>query len=469
MNKFKIVIILIASTIAIFVVANLIVNQSSKNEFDTAEINTDNINLDCSGVWEGSPLCVERKNAFIALQNLESKFVQINDIVQQSNTNNFNQARILKREGDQFLKDEFYFKAENKYKESLKILNQLSSDFLDTINELKNKGKIAYDKNELEISLEYYLEAKELIDDNEIELYISKINNRSEIEKYNLIALESLEKNKFELAREKNNLALNLDNQFAPTLKLKLEIYKKEKKFNFTKALKLFYQAVDNDNFNLAKDNLFKATKLMPSSQEITQAQNTLLLAERKFYIEKYEIEKNEFKLLEKWDEAMNSLNKLKEINPGLINNEEELYLKSIIKFYKLFDIHKNQPDRLSSQDVLEEANYNYDLGMKLSSNKTGKLNDDLLEIKTLIEQYSQRTVITFRSNNQTYLDIKRFKKFEPFKEFSISVRPGEYIFIAKKPGIEAKRKEFLVSPNTSNLFFYIGCDIVCEVIKLDD
>ena len=192
MNKFKIVIILIASTIAIFVVANLIVNQSSKNEFDTAEINTDNINLDCSGVWEGSPLCVERKNAFIALQNLESKFVQINDIVQQSNTNNFNQARILKREGDQFLKDEFYFKAENKYKESLKILNQLSSDFLDTINELKNKGKIAYDKNELEISLGYYLEAKELIDDNEIELYISKINNRSEIEKFNLIALESV-------------------------------------------------------------------------------------------------------------------------------------------------------------------------------------------------------------------------------------------------------------------------------------
>ena len=469
MNKAKIVIILIALTIAIFIIANLIVNRSSKNELDLAEVNIDNINLDCSGVWEDNPVCLERKNAFIALQNLDKKFAQLNDIVQKSNTNNFNQARITKRAGDQFLKDEFYFKAENKYKESLGILNKLSSDFLDKINDLKNKGKLAYDTNDLDISLEYYLEAKELINDNEIELYISKINNRSEIEQYNLIALESLKKNKFESAREKNNLALNLDNQFAPTLELKLEINKKEKKFNFTKLLKLIYQAVDNNDFDLAKDNLSKAIKLMPTSQEIIQVQNTLMLAERKFYIEKYEVEKNKFKLLEKWTDAINALNKLKKINPGIINNEEEEYLLSVIKFYKLWNIHKNQPNRLSSKEVLEEADNNYELGMNLSSNKTKQLNDDLLEIKTLIEEYSRRITITFKSNSQTYLDIKRFKKFDPFKEFSISVRPGEYTFIAKKTGIEAKRKSFLVSPNVSNLSFYIGCDFVCEVIKLND
>ena len=450
MNKAKIVIILIALTIAIFIIANLIVNRSSKNELDLAEVNIDNINLDCSGVWEDNPVCLERKNAFIALQNLDKKFAQLNDIVEKSNTNNFNQARITKRAGDQFLKDEFYFKAENKYKESLGILNKLSSDFLDKINDLKNKGKLAYDTNDLDISLEYYLEAKELINDNEIELYISKIN-------------------KFESAREKNNLALNLDNQFAPTLELKLEINKKEKKFNFTKLLKLIYQAVDNNDFDLAKDNLSKAIKLMPTSQEIIQVQNTLMLAERKFYIEKYEVEKNKFKLLEKWTDAINALNKLKKINPGIINNEEEEYLLSVIKFYKLWNIHKNQPNRLSSKEVLEEADNNYELGMNLSSNKTKQLNDDLLEIKTLIEEYSRRITITFKSNSQTYLDIKRFKKFDPFKEFSISVRPGEYTFIAKKTGIESKRKSFLVSPNVSNLSFYIGCDFVCEVIKLND
>tara|TARA_B100001057_G_scaffold133449_1_gene132822 strand:- start:5963 stop:7378 length:1416 start_codon:yes stop_codon:yes gene_type:complete len=470
MNKTTVVVILILATALIFIIATLVVNKSFDNENNPAQVDIKNLDLDldCSGVWEDSPICKERKNAFIALQNLDRRMNALDTVVQESNTNNYNQAKVSKREGDKFLREEFYFKAENKYKEALNILNKLDSDFTKKIKELKNKAKYEYDKNNLKKANEIFLELQNLINDSEIEEYILKIQYRSQILEYNLEAKENLSKNKFEIAREKNEEALLLDNQFKPTLNLKLEIIEKEKQFYFIKALEGFYGALDNNSFTEARVILKKAAKIIPDSDELIQAKNILMTKERKFLISKYVSEKNQFIKLESWSEAINSLNKLKKINSSIIDNSEEEYLLNTIKFYKLWALHKNQPKRLSSKDVFNEITNNYKLGKKLSNSETKILNKDLLEMSSLIDQYSKRIVIKFSSDNETYLDILRFKNFNPFEEFSISVRPGEYTFVAKKPGIESLIKKYDISPNMKVLHLYISCDISCKIREIN-
>ncbi len=466
MSKTKVVVILILATVMIFLIATLIVNKSIDNDNNLTEVDIKNLDLDldCTGVWEDSPLCVERKNAFIALQNFDRRMDDLNEIVQESNINNYNQSKILKREGDKFLKDEFYFKAEKKYKEAIDILNKLDSDFSKNINELTNKAKYEYNNNNLEKALEVFLELKKIIEDKEIEEYISRIQNRDKILKYNLEAQENLLKNKFKIARVKNEEALLLDNQYRPTLSLKLEIIEKEKQFNFTLILEEFYHALDSNNFFEAAAKIEEATEIIPNSVELTQAKNIFITKERKFLISKYSSQKNNLIKLEKWSDAINSLNKIKKINSSLIDSSEEEYLLNTIKFYKLWAIHKNQPNRLSSSDVFDEMTNNYNLGKKLSNSETKILNKDLLEMSSLIDQYSKRIVIKFSSDNETYLDILRFKKFNPFEELSISVRPGEYTFVAKKPGVESVIKRYEITPIMNVLHLYISCNSSCKI-----
>jgi len=119
---------------------------------------------------------------------------------------------------------------------------------------------------------------------------------------------------------------------------------------------------------------------------------------------------------------------------------------------------------RLSSKNVLDEASRNLRVGKGLIDSSTPKLAKKVSQVEELINEYSKRIEITFVSNNETHLDIERFKSFNPFSEFTISVRPGNYIFIAKKPGVQSFRKEVKIKSTDSKKTISVICNLSCSI-----
>ena len=117
MNKIVVIAALVVVSLAVFLIATFIFDPGkiSKDE-KVSPIISSNYKLDCTGFWEGNPLCVERNNAIRALQELEYAIEEAQKIIDNENDLKFQGAKVYKNEGDNLFRDEFYYKAENKYK-----------------------------------------------------------------------------------------------------------------------------------------------------------------------------------------------------------------------------------------------------------------------------------------------------------------------------------------------------------------
>lgn len=465
MSRITVIISLVIIAIAIFLAATFLFDPTKlASKKDSPPLVSSNFKLDCTGFWEGNPLCEERNNAIRALQELESSLIETESIINKDNELKFQSSKVIKNEGDNFFREEFYFKAEKKYKEALDVLNIIKNENQSMIQTLKDKALLAYKNNNLDVSLELFKELKDLTNSELAKKYIIKINNRTEILKLNKEAEESLKDQKFDNAKITIFKSINLDREYEPSIRLKDIIIEKEREFLFNNFINDSFKSIEKLEFKEARQSLSNAKNLFPDSLEVSQLENRLnrIEKENKIMLIQYEIDttiKNE-----EWEKTLRKINDLENINQGIVDKELKARIKKIIRFMNIANIHITKPGRLSSKNVLNEAIENYDLGQELADQSTPELLILVESIGKLIEQYSTRVNITFISNNETYLDIERFKSFEPFTEFTISVRPGNYVFTAKKPGIEAERKEYVVKFTDSDLVVSVVCDNVCYI-----
>ena len=467
MNRIIVIASLVVISLTVFIIATLVFNPSKlskESENEVSPIISKNYNLDCTGFWENNPLCVERNNAIRVLQEYEFVIKDIINIIDDENDLKYQGAKVIKNEGDKFFRDEFYFKAENKYKEALNILNEIKKASNNKIEAIRNKAIIAYNEDRLNEALNYFEELKTLTSDEEALIYITKINNREEILKLNKESKDLLKSKKFNEAKIAIFKSIGLDKDYLPTVIIKDEIIKKEKDFKFLNFINETYKSIDQLNFEDAKNSINEAKNIYPNSDEVKQAEIRLKRIEKenivKILLQNIDNSLNK----EEWANAMSYNNELININPSMADSNQTNRIKSILNFIKLADIHLGNPDRLSSKNVLEEASRNYELGQNLTNDITPKLEGKVNQVGLLINEYSKRINITFISNNETYLDIERFQSFDPFDEFTISVRPGNYTFVAKKPGVQAFRKEVKIKSTDLNLVISVNCNLSCFI-----
>ena len=465
MNKILVIAALVAVTIIVFITATFIFDPKKiSKKVETAPIVSNNYKLDCTGFWEDNPLCVERNNSIRALQELEIAIEGVQEIIDEENNLKFQGAKVFKNEGDNFFRDEFYFKAENKYRDALTIINEIKTANINKIEGLKNKAIIAYNEDKLDEALVFFQELDAFVKDEEVSLYLKKISNRDEILTLNNKSKKLLNTKKFDDAKISIFKSISLDNDYLPTINLKDEILKKEKDFKFSNYINETYAYIDELDFKNARNSLKKAKELYLNSDEVTQVEARLKRTEKENIVRILLLNIDNSLKNEDWKNAMSYSKELLDINSSLIDPSQIERIKDILKFLKLANIHLMDPDRLSSKNVLDEASRNLRVGKGLINSSTPKLAKKVTQVEELINEYSKRIEITFVSNNETHLDIERFKSFNPFSEFTISVRPGNYIFIAKKPGVQSFRKEVKIKSTDSKKTISVICNLSCSI-----
>ena len=94
-------------------------------------------------------------------------------------------------------------------------------------------------------------------------------------------------------------------------------------------------------------------------------------------------------------------------------------------------------------------------------------MDKQLKEVDELLTRYSIKTLVNIYSDKNTFLEIENAKKFAPFEEMKIKLRPGNYIFIAKSRGKVSIRKKIIIDFSNSEFSINVDCSNECKITKL--
>jgi len=462
MTKTQIVVLLSITAILIFFFAYFLSSNASNVEVDTNISFDGSTEIDCTGIWENNPLCKERNQS---IRNL----LELNSLLDSYETNYIKQINLdsvlqKKIEGNNFFQDEFYFKASESYAEALKLLKGFIEDERQSFLSLKNQGISNYLQGSLTKAEEIFLLIEENINQESFLQYIQSINLRPKINILNAKALAYEKDLNFQAAFDVINESLELDPINPESAEIKELISISYNTYQANNYIKEIYEYIATNQFKRAKDLLAKLILVDPSNQALSEITSSLRQSEREYLITDFSSSLKSSIAREDWSSAKDLVNKLNELDKNIVSRVDQEFISDVIEFYKLYRHHSTDPYRLSSDNVLREANLNLKFGESLSSNEFQVLLNDLKKYSNLIEQFSKSIILEISSDKTALLEIKRFQSFEPFESLKLSVRPGNYIFEAKRSGKMTKRSKINISPDLNSKNLFISCKSNCVI-----
>ena len=111
-----------------------------------------NISLDCTGAWANSPLCKERNEALIELKKLDPLYQSFKDVDSPESKMLQNEVEILKKEGDKYYYDEFYFKSRDSYKQATQLIIDFNDRNKNKVLDLIQRANLAFNIGNIEES-----------------------------------------------------------------------------------------------------------------------------------------------------------------------------------------------------------------------------------------------------------------------------------------------------------------------------
>ena len=218
--------------------------------------------------------------------------------------------------------------------------------------------------------------------------------------------------------------------------------------------------ALQNGDLPAAEKALKEAKKLHPEEPAVKAT--ALRLEEMKTGAELIRLQKKADKLAEeeKWGEALEIYRLALQIDPaagfaviGSKESEKRLHLDQAIK-----EVLAN-PERLQEDKPLSEARQLLTM-MQAIENPGRILQSQISSMDKLITNAAASVEITIRSDNTTTVEIYHVGFLQPFYEKRLSLRPGTYIMVGRRPGYKDIRMTINVKDNESPpLFVFIRCE----------
>lgn len=456
--------------------ALLTISQCSQN-IDTDEIFEDalsvdpNVSLDCTGIWEGSPLCQERNEALVALKKLDTlmKELAANDQSPEG-LNLYSSINNKRSEGDNKYFNEFYFQARDLYNNASETIISYNED-----KNLKLASQIEYIKNLLD---SFQLnQAKDTLKNTilanksnpELRRLDKRISVFNEVSSLNNLARSELDSKNYSQALKIITDAYNLDNARKDTVILMDDIRDRGNEFFFMEYIKNSYSLADRGDIDESYSAFENAKKIFPNRKEISTLRSYINNKSNELNLNSFNKQLSSHILNESWGEAKKVLLSILRINP--LDNQASNLLQRVEQFESLTVSIKailDNPGRLSSKNIRNNLSSLIESSKALSP--TGEKNFiKLIErAEEALLEYSSPIILNILSNNSTVVEIVRTTNLEPFNEVNIELYPGVYTIIAKKRGLRSGRLELDIKPGSKNIQIEASCEASCFVNLID-
>jgi hypothetical protein len=106
-----------------------------------------------------------------------------------------------------------------------------------------------------------------------------------------------------------------------------------------------------------------------------------------------------------------------------------------------------DDPDRLSSQRVFDDARATRDAAAALEPKGTG-LRARIAEVSALLESYATPVPVVLRSDNRTQVTVSTVGPLGMFNEKQLALRPGAYTVLGSRDGCRDVRERIVVRPD---------------------
>ncbi len=430
-----------------------------------------NTSLDCTGVWANSPLCKERNEALVELKKLDPLYQSFKDAKSIEANDILSEVESLKKDGDKFYFEEFYFKSRDSYKRASELIIGFNDRNRLKVLEIIDRSQLAFDLVKLD-------EAKTLVEEglgidpanNKLTNLNNRIDNYQKVTDLISSARDYSLSNKYSLAIQTINEALQIDPERDDAKQSKIKIINESKVYYFDQNLKNAYNALASNEFTKSLTLYNDAKSILPSNPELPILKREIDTKKKNYDIVLYTNSGDRNYASENWESALDAYDKALKLDPTNSNLQRKFNRTSIVKkTYDDLNKYLRNVDRLSSPNI--RRNFETVIGdannLVLKDEK--KLIGLISQANETFKKYGEMVVLNLISNGETYLDIQKTRQYQPFSEENIKLYPGKYTLIAKKRGMQSSRKEINLDPGTEFLSITAICTNKCSIYETGD
>ena len=430
-----------------------------------------NTSLDCTGVWANSPLCKERNEALVELKKLDPLYQSFKDAKSIEANDILSEVESLKKDGDKFYFEEFYFKSRDSYKRASELIIGFNDRNRLKVLEIIDRSQLAFDLVKLD-------EAKTLVEEglgidpsnNKLTNLNNRIDNYQKVTDLISSAKDYSLSNKYSLAIQTIDEALQIDSERADAKQSKIKIINESKVYYFDQNLKNAYNALASNEFTKSLTLYNDAKSILPSNPELPILKREIDTKKKNYDIVLYTNSGDRNYASENWESALDAYDKALKLDPTNSNLQRKFNRTSTVKkTYDDLNKYLRNVDRLSSPNI--RRNFETVIGdaNNLDLKDEKKLIGLISQANETFKKYGEMVVLNLISNGETYLDIQKTRQYQPFSEENIKLYPGKYTLIAKKRGMQSSRKEINLSPGTEFLSITAICTNKCSIYETGD
>ncbi len=430
-----------------------------------------NISLDCTGAWANSPLCKERNEALVELKKLNPLYQTLKNIDNPDSKELLKKVEILKKDGDKFYFEEFYFKSRDSYKEAYNLISDFNDKNKNKIDDLLQRALLAFNTNNIKESDLLISSGLEIDPTNkQLNNLKDRINNYAEVSELITLAKDYSFSENYQLALDTINKALDIDIEREDAIQTKDKLLRESKDFFFDQHIKSAYQSISKKEFNDALNYYEKAKKLISSRPELKLLKQEIDSSKKDYDIIYFSRQGDKYYDLENWEESLKSYKKVVDIDPNNKTiNEKYNKTKLILDIYNNLNKYLSKPERLSSINIRNNFKEVINSANNINLENEIKLIDLIYKANETFNKYNEMIIINIKSNNETFVDILKTAQYEPFYEQNIKIYPGKYTFVAKKRGVQSFRKELTLNPGDKYISITAVCTSICGVYENKD
>ncbi len=446
---------------------------SDKKEIITYEISPSvdpNTSLDCTGVWANSPLCKERNEALVELKKLEPLYQSFKIVDDAQAKEILNEVEILKKNGDKFYFDEFYFKSRDSYKDAFDLIVGYNDRNKLKVLELIDRANLAFDLIKLDEAKSLILDGLSIDPSNkELNYLNNRVDNYQNVSNLISSAKEYSFSNEYDLALKTINEALNIDPERIDSIQTKQKLVNDSRSYFFDQNLKNAYKALSLNDFTNSISLFEEAKSLLPNNPELPILKREIDSKKKQYDIILFSESGDRNYSSESWEAAMDAYKNALALDPTNSDLIAKFNRTSALKnTYDDLSKYLRNIDRLSSPNIRNNFKKSLDIANKINLDTENNLIDLINNANQIFKKYGEMIVLNLISNNETFVDIQKTRQYQPFTEENIKLYPGKFVIVAKKRGMQSFRKEIYLEPGKEFLSITAICSNKCNIFETE-
>lgn len=398
--------------------------------------------------FEEAQRSIQRKEAQDILAELLERQAELDDLeVSEWGQESYDAALEQAAIGDEYYRTQDFELASQYYASGRDQLEELLDTTPNVLQQLLIEAQNALDSADSSLAQEKFSLALVLDADNEAaRIGLERAEALDTVAGLFIEADELLEDGELEAARELYVRITELDgyNELAPEKIAQVDALLVENEFS--RIMSEGYAALAAGDPEQAIATFQRAANLGINQQEARAAieQTETEVANARINALSAEIEEAENS--EQWADAVAAYDKVLAIDPNLtfaLDGRANADQRAALDAFLVNAI--NNPERLSEDEVYEETAGYYFAARDTIENPGPLLSSQLDELQALLEYSQVPQEVQLVSDLLTEVSVLRVGELGKFEQQTLSLKPGRYVAIGKRPGFRDVRQEFTV------------------------